>query len=239
VQSQKRLVLVIDKGCTSKDVITKVKDKIGIVSSLKRSDVPELMKLSLAHYSKLYTNAKENTIMGYRTRKKIFGNVFTVVVAYNKESKKKQIESYEKAKNRFLAEIDKILVSISKPHKGPKLTQESIRNRLSDSIPKKWRSVFKFHVGNTLDKKIDVKAWVVKKKEKEFYRGFGKTIIFTDRHDMPTKDIVKTYMSLWTVEEDFKFLKDRVLIPVTPIYHHFGFTNKSSCVPVCYGTAIL
>jgi len=147
-------------------------------------------------------------------------------VAYNKESKKKQIESYEKAKNRFLAEIDKILVSISKPHKGPKLTQESIRNRLSDSIPKKWRSVFKFHVGNTLDKKIDVKAWVVKKKEKEFYRGFGKTIIFTDRHDMPTKDIVKTYMSLWTVEEDFKFLKDRVLIPVTPIYHHLDLPIK-------------
>ncbi|PIV69995.1 MAG: hypothetical protein COS08_02575 [Euryarchaeota archaeon CG01_land_8_20_14_3_00_38_12] len=55
VQSQKRLVLVIDKGCTSKDVITKVKDKIGIVSSLKRSDVPELMKLSLAQFTLSYT----------------------------------------------------------------------------------------------------------------------------------------------------------------------------------------
>ena len=51
----KKLVLVIDKGCTSKDVITKVKDKIGIVSSLKRSDVPELMKLSLAQFTLSYT----------------------------------------------------------------------------------------------------------------------------------------------------------------------------------------
>jgi len=76
------------------------------------------------------------------------------------------------------------------------------------------------------------------KRERILSRVWEDNYIY-DRHDMPTKDIVKTYMSLWTVEEDFKFLKDRVLIPVTPIYHHFGFTNKSSCVPVCYGTAIL
>jgi len=68
--------------------------------------------------------------------------------------------------------------------------------------------VFKFHVGTTLDKKLDVNAWIVKEKEEEFMRGFGKTVIFTDNIKMSSEDIVKTYKSLWKIEEDFKFLKD-------------------------------
>lgn len=214
------IALVIDKGCISKDIVKKLKDKMHIVGSLKRGDCLDLMNLPISHYSHLYTNSKEHDILGYRTTKKKFGRSFTVVVAYNEKSKKKQQREYEKAKQRFLAEAEKIKASLSQPHRrGRKPTSESIRNRLQDVVPRKWRTVFRFHIGTTLDKAFDVEAWIETEKEKEFMQGFGKTVIFTDDNSMSSEDIVKTYMSLWMIEEDFKFLKDRLLIPVTPINH--------------------
>jgi len=216
----KDIALVIDKGCISKNVVKKLKDKMHIVGSLKRGDCLDLMKLPVSQYSYLYTNSKKNDVIGYRTTKKKFGRRFTVVIAFNGASCRKQRRDYEKAKQRFLTEAEKITASLSQPHRrGRKPTQESIRDRLHDVIPKKWRTVFKFHVGTTLDKELDMKAWIVKEKEEEFMHGFGKTVVFTDDNSMSSEDVVKTYKSLWNVEEDFKFLKDRLLIPVTPINH--------------------
>jgi len=151
----KDIALVIDKGCISKNVVKKLKDKMHIVGSLKRGDCLDLMKLSISQYSHLYTNSKENDILGYRTTKKKFGRRFTVVVAFNDASRRKQQREYEKAKQRFLAEAEKITASLSQPHRrGRKPTQESIQDRLHDVIPKKWRTVFKFHVGTTLETQV-------------------------------------------------------------------------------------
>ena len=175
--------------------------------------------MPLSQYSHLYTNSKGNEVLGYRTTLEKFGRSFTVVVGFNEASRRKQQRGYERAKKRFLAEAKKIKASLSTPQRGRKPTSESIRNRLSDVVPKKWRAVFKFHVRATIDKKFDVRTWIVEKKEKELLQGFGKTVIFTDNPNLSSVDLVKTYKSLWEVEEDFKFLKDRLLIPVTPIYH--------------------
>jgi transposase len=48
--------------------------------------------------------------------------------------------------------------------------------------------------------------------------AFGKNAIFTDVHDWTSEQIVKTYNSKWSLENDFKWLKDKLLIPITPIY---------------------
>lgn len=215
----KKIALVIDKGCLSENIVKKLKNKMHLVGSLKRGDYPDLMKIPFSRYSYLYTNSKKNKIYGYRTTVRKYGRGYTVVISFNKSSKKKQLKNYENAKKRFLTEFSEIQKSLSRTGPGRKPTQESIRNRLTDVIPKKWRTVFKFYIGTTLDKKLDVKAWVVRQKEKEFMNGFGKTIIFTDDMNMPSKELVKTYKSLWRIEEDFKFLKNRLLIPVTPIFH--------------------
>jgi len=221
-----QIALVIDKGCLSQDLVKKIRGKMHLVGSLKRGDCPKLIKIPLSRYTKLYTTGKDNDVLGYRATKKTLGRVFTVVVSYNPESQQKQQREYENAKQRFLTEAKKIQTSLVPGRRGRKPTQESIRNRLMDVIPKKWRTVFKFHVGTTLEKHLDFKAWVVKECEDEFKEGFGKTVVFTDDPTMTSEDLVKTYMSLWMVEEDFKFLKNRLLIPVTPINHRLDLPIK-------------
>jgi len=125
----------------------------------------------------------------------------------------------KKNQDRFLREAEAIKALISAPHRGRRPSLESIRNRLLGKIPPKGRSVFKFHAGTTLEKKLDLRAWIDERKEPELYQGFGKIVIFTDNPDFPSAELVKTYRGLWQVEEDFRFLKDRLLIPVTPIFH--------------------
>jgi transposase len=215
----KNIALVVDKGSVSKNVLQKLENRMHLVGSLQRDQVPDLMRVPLSQYSYLYTNGKGKKVIGYGSTVSKFGKNLKVVIAFNEDSRRKQQLGYEHAKKRFLAEAERLEASLLTPHRGRKPSQESIRNRLSDSIPKKWRSVFKFHVGPTLDKKFDLRTWVVRKKEQEFYQSFGKTVVFTDDSSMPGVDLVKTYKSLWKVEEDFKFLKDRLLIPVTPIFH--------------------
>jgi transposase len=97
-----------------------------------------------------------------------------------------------------------------------------VTERIEDVLPKKWRGVFKYHVGSTLDDgftEFAVKAWVETKKEKEIRLGFGKTIIFTDRTDWDDEKIARTYLARSAMEGDYHILKDVLLMPVMPIFH--------------------
>ena len=85
----------------------------------------------------------------------------------------------------------------------------------SKLIPKNFQSVFIYEI-NTKPKEL--KYWVDEDKEKEFYSSFGKNAIFTDLHNWTSEQIVKTYNLKYLLENDFKWLKDKLLIPITPIY---------------------
>ena len=55
-------------------------------------------------------------------------------------------------------------------------------------------------------------------REEEFILGMGKTVVFTDKEDLTTKEIVEMYDSRNMIEEDIKWLKDKLLIPIKPVY---------------------
>ena len=46
----------------------------------------------------------------------------------------------------------------------------------------------------------------------------GKTVVFTDMENLATKEIVDMYDSRNMIEEDIKWLKDKLLMPVKPVY---------------------
>ena len=102
---------------------------------------------------------------------------------------------------------------------------ESINRRVIALIPEKWRSLFRYHAGNTIessaagDNGVKLTYWIDKEAEKEKRSGFGKTVIFTDRKDWSNERIVRTYFARSGMEEDYHILKDVLLFPVMPIYH--------------------
>jgi len=79
-----QLVLVFDRGNNSrpniKDVVgTPDHPKMHLVGGLKRNQVRDLMALPLEQYECLYTKGKDE-ILGYRTRRRVFDQEFTVVI---------------------------------------------------------------------------------------------------------------------------------------------------------------
>ena len=217
------LVFIFDKGANSEDGWKALTGKqVHFVSSLKRNQVPDLLARSIQSYKKLLRTEQGEEIFAFRVKKTVMGIAGSIVVTYNEASQKKQAADYEKAKERFLSECREIAGKMSKPHRGKKSTVQSVTERIEDVLPKKWRGVFKYHVGSTLDEeftKFTVKGWVDTKKEKELRSGFGKTIIFTDRTDWDDEKIVRTYLARSAMEEDYHVLKDVLLMPVMPIFH--------------------
>ncbi|HYN44989.1 MAG TPA: hypothetical protein VER35_03235 [Candidatus Limnocylindrales bacterium] len=63
---------------------------------MKRNQVKALMEVTMSEYDFLYKSSKVNEVYGYRTKKQVFGQEFTVVVSYNSKSQAKKGKKYEK-----------------------------------------------------------------------------------------------------------------------------------------------
>lgn len=217
------LTFVFDKGVNSEDGLAAVHAaEVHFLSSLKRNQVRDLLAKPRTDYRTLYKTEQKETIRGFRAKRKVLGVDGVVVVAFNESARKRQTRDYERAKERFLATCQVVAAKMSKPHRGRRSTTQSVTERIEDVLPPKWRGVFKYRVGATLEQdppRFTVTGWVDAKKEAELRVGFGKTVVFTDRVDWDEEKIVRTYFARSSMEEEFHVLKDVLLMPVMPIFH--------------------
>ncbi|MHB8351791.1 MAG: IS1634 family transposase [Thermoplasmata archaeon] len=217
------LCFVFDKGVGSKTGFAALGEGgAHFVSSLKRVQVRDLLEHPLSAYRELYVTEQGEPILGFRTAREVMGVKGVVVAAHNESARKRQEIDYERAKARFLEGTTTLASKMSKPHRGRRSTTQSVTERVEDLLPKKWRGVFKYRVGATLEERaprFTVRAWVDAKKEALLRLGFGKTVVFTDRTDWEDERIVRTYYARSGQEEDFHVLKDVLLLPVMPIFH--------------------
>lgn len=212
----KSVTVVMDKGNNSEDNLNMIKKEMHVVGSLKKSQVRELMGVPLGKFAHLYTNEKKHEIKGYRVKLPVFDQEFTVVVSHNPATEKRQKKTYEKAKEKFLNSMAKLKHRYERTKgKGRKMTQSGAINNTSKIVHKQYQSIFKFEIHSN-PKKLEY--WVSEEKELEWYAGFGKNAIFTDMHDWTSEQIAKTYNSKYKVEDDFKWLNNKLLIPITPMY---------------------
>lgn len=213
----KGIVAVWDKGCNSKENIRMVKDsEMNIVGALKKDQVPELYNVPLEKYDHLYINKKTYEVKGYRTKKVVFGQEFTIVMSYNEGTYKRQSETYEKRKAEIIKELEKIKQSVERGGRGRK---KSIKNALIAGLKavRNYESVFKYDC-YMKDNKPVFEYSVDANGERELRATFGKNPIFTDKHEWDSEKIVKTYTQKDFVEKDFMWLKNIMLIPIKPIY---------------------
>ncbi|EQD77682.1 transposase IS4 family protein, partial [mine drainage metagenome] len=217
------LCFVMDKGMNSKEGWTALTaSKVHFVGSLKRNQVGDLMRIPLSKFAKAYETESEEAILTHRASRTVMGVKGVVVLAYNEAAERRQSLDYEWAKARFLTEGTRIAESAGKRHRGRPPTVAGTNRRLNALVPDKWVSVFRFHVGPTLDEGfplLKVRTWVDEKVEQEKRAGFGRTAVFTDREEWSDEKIARTYYARSGMEEDYHVLKDVLLFPMMPIYH--------------------
>ena len=212
------VVLVFDKGNNSEDNIDNVLGRMHVVGSLKKNQVSDLFSRPLEEFEYLYTTTNDSDVTGFSTRREVFGRDLPLVVTYNPRTHKRQERTYEKSKKKVLAGLKDIKHSVERKGRGRKTTLEGAVKRASKLVPEQYSTVFRykaFHEDNA--RRFDF--WVDKDAEEELMTTLGKMAIFTDREDWTPERVAKTYNRKAFIEQDFHWLKDKLLIPVTPIWH--------------------
>lgn len=217
-QNTEKMVFVFDRGNNSKTNIPEIKSKFHFVGALKRNQVKPLLDVELEKFSDLYTNRKGNVIKGYRTVAKVYGENYTIVVTYNERTSQKQRRKTEESIKGITKGFQKLEESINVKHNGRKATMKGISQQVGDFLHQQHRPLFSWD----FDEKGQKFSWSlndVALKERE--KAYGKNILFTDLKDWTTEDIARTYNSKSIVEDDFKALKNRLLIPMKPFFHRY------------------
>jgi transposase len=211
------MTVVFDKGNNSEDNINKILENMHVIGSLKHNQVKALMEVPLSEFDFLYKSSKVNEVYGYRTKKHVFGQEFTVVVSYNSKSQAKKEKKYEENKIKILKGLAELKKKAEQENgKGKKITRKGLCTNANKIIYSNLSTIFKYKIPE--EGKISFEYWVDATAEESFKNSFGKIAIFTDLHDSSSADIARTYFAKNLVEEDFKFLKDKLLIPVPPLF---------------------
>jgi len=216
--NSKDITLVFDKGINSDINIKNVTEKMHIVGSIPRDEAKNYLVTGLEEFTDLYKDHKDNMVQGKRfDDEEFFGKNYTIVVMYNKASYTRQKETYERYRQKILDTAGELQRKTNRKGRGKKLTLKGATNQLVDAIPKQYRGIFNYGVEKKDQKKeLQITCEVIPEKEEELYRSFGKNTLFTDNKEWSTTQIVQAYNSKSEIEDDFKWLNDKVLIPLKP-----------------------
>ena len=213
----KDVTIVIDRGMLSEDNVKNVLDDMHIVGSLPFSMVKDLFSIPLSDYEEEWKNSSDNVIKAHRTSGKHYGTDLTLVIKYNEKTARKQKREWETNKKKIFGKVEEIRKSLNRKGRGRKMTAKGLTNRIVDSIQKQYRGLFDYSAVEN-DGKLELRFELLENEEKVYLSSLGKTVIFTDNASSSTRDIVEIYSSRNVIENDYKWLKDKLLIPLKPMY---------------------
>ena len=211
------MTIIFDRGTNSTDNIEQVLDKMHVVGALPSSMCKDLFKIPLSEFEEEWENGKKNIVKAHRIKGVWYEKEFTGVIKHSETTKRKQIHEWETRKAVILKKIQEIRSKLNHNGKGRKTTAKGLMNRVVDIVPKQFRGLFDYNVIET-EGKLRLDFSLNDTREKEFHFGMGKTVVFTDKEILTTKEIVEMYDSRNMIEEDIKWLKDKLLIPIKPVY---------------------
>ena len=219
-----KITLVFDKGNNSKDAYKFLDSKhIHFVSSIRPSmNISKpILDVPLSDYQELWTKKNGRTVFGYRTTTTAYlgkGKKNTLIATFDEDTFALQEHNLDESIAKAIIKLDefvKIQLNTKPQWKDP----EKVALKIDRDIlkTKKLRtiiviSVEKIHNGLELTWKIDDVA------RKEYLKNLGKSIIFSNRNEWSTLEIVKTYRAQIKVEQQFKELNKRGRISVMPMH---------------------
>jgi transposase len=178
--------------------------QVNFIGSLSPSHFPALCSIRLSRFTELETENGSQELI-FDTHTKAFDRLLRVVVTYNAKTARKQEKRFQKNLGKTLAELAQVRWATVKD------PEAKIREVVSPRLP-----AFLFSVqgeGTDLAVRLDQSA------VKAYRKRFGKNLIFTDREDLPAKDIVQAYRDRNEVEQVFGEMNDPETVPFQPVRH--------------------
>lgn len=223
-QEAEHLTLVFDKGNNSEDNLAAFDGKAyHVIGSLVPSQHKDLLGIPLTKFS-APDDPRLEGLTACRTKKKVFGQEWTVVVTRSEGLLEGQLrgiaQHLDKRKKRFLELRRKLKASQKPGAKGKGYTRESLLGHAKKLGQGQYlKDILEIEVRDE-DGKLAIffrqKPWVI---DRLIRTVLGKRILFTDNHDWSTEEIVLGYRSQHHVEAAFRQMKDRYYVSMEPIRH--------------------
>jgi transposase len=207
------MVMVMDKGANSDENLAKAADLMHVVGSAPSHLVPDLMDLSLEEYTPIHATMRGHRLLGYLTRRDLYGQSWNVAVIYNNATAARKEEAYRKYEARFVTGIQKIKEGYERA-RGRPLSYARAQALAAALVFPAYQSAFRYTISET-PRRL---SWEVNPEARDrMHRRFGKRVFFTDL-DMDAETMVRTYDERWKVEEDFRWMKGEEMMPFSPLF---------------------
>lgn len=205
-----RITLIFDKGNNSRKNIQGIdKTEYSFVGSLKPSHHKDLLKVSLERYEDL------GDLKVYRTKKKVFGKMRTIVITFNSKLHKKQLFRLKKTIQKEKLKLSELK---EKLNKGKWRNEQKVKEKTNNVLSKEGKKLLSI----TIIRKEGKLSLSVRRNQKEIYqrtKRFGKNILFTDNHSWPSEEIIQAYKGKSIIEDNFKKMKNHSTVSFIPMWH--------------------
>lgn len=208
------LVFVYDRGNNSKTNVEKIDSKFRFVGSLKKNQLKHLYGIPIDKFEDLYETQKGNMVKGYKTKETVYGKEYNIIMTFNERTYRKQKKKTEGSVEKIKEKFKDLESRINNRKKGKKTTTKGVAKQVNDFLYKQYQCLFTWDFDEEKQKFI----WSTNDANLgQRQKTYGRTVLFTDL-DWPSEKIAKTYNSKTILESDFKAMKDKLIIPIKPIY---------------------
>jgi len=218
------ITLVFDKGNNSETAFdTLAATPFHFVGSLVPSQHADLLAVPRRRFRAL-TTPRLDSVEVYRTEKKVFGRLHTVVVTFNQNLFDGQLQGLTANLNKARGKLREVQQQLRRWRegkvKGKAPTLEGIQNQVrSICSAQHLKSILKTEV-EKVPRGLELTFSTNQAALDRLCRmQLGKTILFTDNADWSDEDIVLAYRSQYHIEDAFKQMKNPHFLHWSPMFH--------------------
>jgi len=218
------ITLVFDKGNNSEGAYKFLDSKrIHFVSSIRPSmNISKpLLDVPLSEYEELWTKKNGRKVFEYRTTTTAYlGKQNTLIATFDEDTFALQEHNLDESINKAILKLEEFIKAQlnNKPQwKDPERIATKIERDVLKS--KKLQAIIVFSIGKKTNGSELELTWKIDDTAREEYlKDLGKALIFSNRNEWSTLEIVKIYRAQIDVERQFKELNKRDRISVMPMY---------------------
>lgn len=213
------ITLVFDKGNTSEDILYSLQDSaISCIAAAPLFRYPEMSAIDLKKFQKT-DDANLHGIMAFRDKKEILGYQWTAVLQHSASFAAKQIQSVVTSQAKAIVKLEALSKKL-KRGELPKATVSSIKEKVSEIVsPQHIKKIISVDI--TLKDNRPLLTYFLNRDalQELIDYHFGRTLLFTNRHDWSDAEIILGYHGQSEVERYFQDSKDSEHLSFQPPYH--------------------
>jgi transposase len=224
-QTCEHITLVFDKGNNSQesfDILAST--PFHFVGSLVPSQHADLLAVPRGRFRAL-TNPRLDGVEVYRTEKKVFGRLHTVVITFNQHLFDGQMQGLTASLNKARGKLRELQQQLrrwreGKVKGGKRPTGAGVENQIrSICSAQHLKAILKAEV-KEVRRGLELTFFTDQAALDRLCRvQLGKTILFTDNAEWSDEEIVLAYRSQYHIEDAFKQMKHPHFLGWSPMFH--------------------